>query len=87
MTDKYNLDFEDLVAMQEREMTEWRKKLMPQYHHPVTSYVREHNVEAATPQDKHVVFRGQDLIEIIRTWPEPEKSGYPSRKKAGSDFI
>lgn len=92
MIDKFNLDFEDLVAMQEEHLKVWRRKLIVSVHVPVTNYVREHNRVAPTAHDRHQVFRGQDLIEIIRLWPEPEKSGYPpikaeEPKKPGEDCI
>jgi hypothetical protein len=43
----------------------------------------EYNRPAATPNDKHQVFRGQDIVQILLDWPTPG-AGYPQR---GEDLI
>jgi hypothetical protein len=87
MTDKNGYDYETLIAMQNANLHLWATKLIISVNIPVANYVRSMNRMAPTPNDKHVVFRGQDIIAIIVAWPHYEKAGFPPAPKAGEDFI
>lgn len=85
--DRYALDYDDLLAQQEEHLRVWRLKVRSEIGVQVGNYCREQNSPAATANDKHRVFRGSDIAEIIKLWPTPESGGYPPRKKEGSDFV
>ena len=87
MTDKYNLEYETCVEMQERDLRIWAKRLRSEIYAGVCHYVRRHNAEAPTAKDRHQVWRGQDLVEIITHWPEPAPTYPPTVEKVGEEFI
>jgi hypothetical protein len=69
MTDRKGLSYETLVAVQTADLALWGSKCRPEVIQPVTEYVRSQNRCATQPEETHRVYRGQDLIEIIRQWP------------------
>jgi hypothetical protein len=81
--DRLNLEYEELLEIQERDLRVWAKLIRNEIYARVAHYVRRFNSEAKTPNDKHQVWRGQDLVEIILQWPAPEKSGYPPIAEQG----
>ena len=81
--DRYNLDYATLVETQQAQLAMWALKLLPDIWQPVAEYVRSHNKPAPTPNDKHQVLRGQDIVQIIMDWPCPGPA-YPQR---GEDLI
>lgn len=68
MKDKFGLDYDELLAIQWEHLALWRERLKPKLFDEVSSYVKWANLPAGD-SGRHRVFRGQDLIEIIRLWP------------------
>lgn len=85
MKDRRDYEYKDLLAAQKAHLLNWKLRLIPKIYDAVEEYVLRCNLEAGL-DGKHRVYRGQDLIEVIRQWPtldisfepvhppEPEKS-------------
>lgn len=76
MKDRNGLDYDELLQVQNAQLALWGTKLREGLIQPIAEYVRRHNAPADSPEGKHRVYRGGDLIEIIRQWPELQ-SPYP----------
>jgi hypothetical protein len=70
MKDRAGYDYNELVAMQREHLAIWQPRLRPALFDEVRAFVLSINRQAPRDEDKHRVYRGQDLIEIIRTWPD-----------------
>lgn len=69
MKDRHGFTFEELVEIQTADLAKWERLLRPEIYEGVCAYVQATNQRAASADDKHRVFRGQDLVGIIREWP------------------
>lgn len=67
--DRVGYEFDELVAIQTKHLDSWAGKLIPQFHAEICAYVRKNNRPAATPEDKHYVLRGQDIVQVMIDWP------------------
>ena len=76
MKDRLGLEYDFLVHLQSVQLDLWGTKLKPGLIEAISAYVRSHNRPAATEDAPHQVYRGQDVIEIIRQWPDVQ-SPYP----------
>jgi hypothetical protein len=83
MIDKNANEYGALIAIQDAQLAIWGRRLLPELHAEIAEYVRLYNKSAPTPNDRHNVYRGQDLVQIIIDWPSPG-GGYPQR---GEDLI
>lgn len=87
MKDLHGLEYDELLAVQERHLALWRQRLLPFIVEGVTKYVLSHNQPAPTPDQKHCVLRGQDIIQVIMEWPNLSPA-YPTNKVlAASELI
>lgn len=84
--DRLGLEYSELLQIQGRHLTIWKERLKPAVFGPVADYVHAKNVEANGPEQKHQVFRGQDLIQIIMDWPELNPA-YPPIKDDATSLI
>jgi len=88
--DRNGLEYADLVKIQGQHLALWREKLKPALIGPVADYVVSKNTEANDPEQKHRVFRGQDLVQIIMDWPDINTAVYPpihEEPAAAADLI
>ncbi len=69
MKDKNGYDYAELLAIQREHLAQWQPLLRPALFTEVKGYVLSTNHETFSTEEKHRVYRGQDLVEIIRTWP------------------
>ncbi len=69
MNDRKGLSYETLLSIQTADLALWGSKCHAILIASVTEYVRSQNRCATQPEETHRVYRGQDLIEIIRQWP------------------
>lgn len=83
MVDKTGIEYVEAVNTQLEQVLQWQSKLRAEIYHDFSTYVFIHNRPAVTANDKHQVFRGQDLLQILLAWPNPGPC-YPQR---GEDLI
>lgn len=69
-TDAQGLDYDLLLQIQQSHLVIWRLRIIPALFEQVREFVLSQNREARDGQPKHRVYRGQDLIEILRQWPD-----------------
>ena len=69
-TDKYSLDYKVLLTMQAVDLSLWKERLRPVVYDAVAAHAKAMNCEAHDSNDKHRVFRGQDLVVLIQHWPK-----------------
>jgi len=69
LLDKYGHTYKELLAIQTEHLALWKKLLRPEIHRELEREVLAANSPAESTAVKHNVPRGQDLIELIRTWP------------------
>ena len=88
MTDRNNLEYDTLIEIQEKDLKIWAKRLRSEIYSAMVQYVRRNNEQARTANDKHQVWRGQDLVEVIMAWPYTAP-GFPAVNppKVGADMI
>ena len=84
--DRVGLQYSMLLAIQENHLLIWQEKIPPALHTQIAAYVRKHNRQAPDNTEKHSVYRGQDLVQIILSWPRVEPA-YPSVNDTGEDVI
>lgn len=58
-------EYDEFVLIQEQHLALWKDKLRPELYEAVRAHVLAHN----SPDNPRSVWRGQDLIEVIRQWP------------------
>lgn len=76
MKDRLNLEYADLLVVQKANLLNWKLRLIPKIFDAVEEYVLRCNLPAGI-EGKHRVYRGQDLIEVIRQWPNLDISFEP----------
>lgn len=57
-------DHQELLKIQAEHLALWKARLRPELYAEIEAYVR-----ATNDENTNRVYRGQDLIEIIREWP------------------
>jgi len=70
MKDRRGFEYEELLAIQNDHLALWGTKCRDEVIDGVAAYVRASNRCATQPDETHTVYRGHDLIEIIRQWPD-----------------
>lgn len=93
MIDRAGHDYKELLKFQDTHLSIWRERVLPHIMDDVEQYVREVNLCAKDSTEAHRVYRGQTIIELIRTWPRineavyaaPHK--YPSQRDAVESMI
>lgn len=78
MKDARGYEYQELLDLQDGQMRRWAEKLNAQVWKDLAPYVLACNRPAETPEDKHRVYRGQDLVQLILDWPNPGH-GYEPR--------
>ena len=86
MKDRRGHEYADLVEIQKDHLTMWSTRLRKELFNAVAEYVIARRIEASDPEQKHQVFRGQDLIQIIMDWPNLNPV-YPPIKDDASSLI
>ncbi len=86
MKDSQGHEYGDLLKFQHDHLVIWAEKLRPQLAREISEYVRKHNREANGPTQRHQVFRGQDIVQIVIDWPNLHPA-YPPIKDDESDLI
>lgn len=76
-TDRTGMRYEELLEIQAAHLELWRRKIVMPVFIPVREYVLSTNREAQSEAEKHHVLRGQDIIELFRTYPEINSAVYP----------
>ena len=69
MKDRAGFEYEELLAYQSEHLAQWQRIVIPELFAAVSAYVLAANQPATTPEEKHRVYRGADLSQIIFTWP------------------
>jgi len=69
MKDKHGHDYDALVAIQKEHLDLWHDKLKFPIICAVEAYCQTTNTEAGET-GTHLVYRGQDLVQIILDWPD-----------------
>ncbi len=87
MKDNLGLDYADLLAHQLRHLDTWAERLRPQFFKPIAEYILKHNVEANGPDQRHRVFRGQDIVQIILDWPNLNNAYPPVNDDSPENMI
>lgn len=92
MIDSAGHDYQMLLEFQKAQLAAWGERVHPHIMADVAAYVLMTNKPAADATQRHLVYRGQDIIELIRTWPAintvyvaPHK--YPSQQDAVEALI
>lgn len=67
--DSQGYAYADLLATQANHLATWADKIRQEFVSPIRGYVLSHNCPAATPAEKHRVWRGQDIFQIVYHWP------------------
>lgn len=70
MKDRTGYDYAELVSIQRDHLALWQPRLRPALFNEVRDYALRTNREAQKDGDKHRVYRGQDLVELFRLWPD-----------------
>lgn len=70
MRDRQGHDYEELLKFQREHLAAWKEKLRPEIYKGVVKYCEATNRSAQTPEDKHRVFRGQTLVNLILEYPD-----------------
>lgn len=87
MTDRTGMSYEELLKIQEIHLTLWKTRVRADFMKEIEQYLLATNQPAVDPLDKHRVFRGQDLIELIRTWPDINPVAYPAKQSSAEALI
>lgn len=81
MIDRYGHDYEDLLKIQADHLTLWKQKLRPELYEAVQRFVELAVIKAPSNLGEHRIYRGQDLVEIIKAWPKiPEGYAQPGEE-------
>ena len=86
MKDNQGHEYSDLLAHQMKHLDLWAGRVRPNFMKPIAEYVLKHNVEANDSNQRHRVFRGQDIVQIIMDWPNLNLA-YPPVKDDPRDLI
>lgn len=70
MKDRNGYEYTELVDIQTDCLLLWKPKLRPDLFKAVHAYLDATNLPAPKAEDKHRVYRGQDLVQIILEWPD-----------------
>lgn len=81
MNDSAGHDYQMLLEFQKAQLALWGERVLPHIHADVSWYCAKTNKRAADSTQKHVVHRGQTIIELIRTWPVINAAVYPAPHK------
>lgn len=81
MKDKHGNDFTELGEVQLVQLLQWQGRLTSKLYCEVADYVLTSRQPAATPNDVHRVYRGQDLVQIILDWPNLSPAYAPRPSK------
>lgn len=84
MKDARGYEYEELTAIQENHLALWKTRLKHDLYAEVAAYVRDSNRAALSPEDRHRVFRGQDIVQIIMDWPNLIAVYPPSASQSAS---
>lgn len=84
--DRSGYEYETLVEFQNRDLASWAGKVIPQFHSEISEYVRRNNRPATSPDEKHYVLRGQDIVQVMIDWPNLTIV-YPPIKSAPEDVL
>jgi len=87
MKDRAGYEYAELVAMQKEHLALWHSLLRPAIFSEVKDYVLATNHETFSSEQKHRVYRGQDLVEIIRTWPNLSPAYEPKPVESAAELI
>ena len=90
MNDRTGNDYETLLLTQARHLQIWEERSRPKLFSQVREYVLSMNEQARTVNDKHRVFRGQDIVALLMAWPDIENAGFPPLPKPaqpGEEYI
>lgn len=85
--DKHGHDYDTLLGIQAGHLALWRPKLDALVYHDVASYVRATNKPAADESQTHRVYRGQDLVELIKAHPDIPPPYVPMPTNDASDLV
>lgn len=78
MKDRTGMEFNELVAIQREHLQSWYPKLKTDVFNDVTTFCAATRREARTPDDKHTVYRGQDIVQLIMEWPTFNSITFPA---------
>ena len=85
--DSRGFTYEQLLELQERDLQMWWQRLHPAIVEPICEYVRKHNRRAKDTTESHKVWRGQDIVEIIKHWPKTAPCFPDPQEKEGAELI
>ena len=85
--DSRGFTYEQLLELQQRDIEMWRHRLIMPIFIPLRLYVLNHNRPAKDTTESHKVWRGQDIVEIIKHWPKAAPCFPDPQEKEGSDLI
>lgn len=87
MIDRTGMSYEELLKIQEQHLEHWWPRIETKLFLAVRDYALAMNRPAEDSSKKHRVFRGQDLIELFRTWPDINTAVYPAPESAAEALI
>lgn len=87
MKDRTGFEYADLVAIQRTHLARWQEVLRPSIFAEVKEYVVASNQETFSAEGRHRVYRGQDLVEIIRLWPTLSDAYAPKPVESAASLI
>ncbi len=87
MKDRAGFEYSELVATQREHLARWHEVLRPAFFAEIKAYVVNANHETFSTEDKHRVYRGQDLVEIIRLWPNLSPAYQPKAVESPAELI
>ncbi len=69
-TDRNGQTYKDVLDIQRAHLLVWKDRIRPQLFDQAEEFIVSQNREAPSANDKHRVYRGGDIIEILRQWPD-----------------
>ena len=86
MKDRNGHEYSELLALQTAHLAAWRPKLRGGVLADIVHYLDATNLPAPKAEDKHRVYRGQDLVQIILEWPDLSPA-YATVEKPAEELI
>ena len=86
MKDKHNHDYEELLSIQAQQIRNLERVIKAEIIGALTPYILRHNRKAETANEAHLLYRGQDLVQMVMSYPDLTPC-YPPLKDDGEDLV
>ncbi len=81
MKDRTGQEYAEQLGIQRQQLYNWSTRLAADCYQEVAAFCRATNQQARTSEDKHLVYRGQDIVQLIMDWPTFNPIAYPAPVK------